>query len=119
MDRATNDNGCDIVFEMSGAPSAVEHSIELLAIGGQLVLVGSAFPQRRVELDAEQIVRKLLRIEGVHNYTPADLDAALQCLKQSDAPFGELVGAEFSLDDVNAAFERALLGKEARVAVRP
>jgi D-arabinose 1-dehydrogenase-like Zn-dependent alcohol dehydrogenase len=91
----------------------------LLAIGGRLVLVGSVFPERRVEFAAEQIVRKLLRIEGVHNYTPLDLDTALRFLERTDAPFGDFVGAEFPLDEVNAAFERALRGMDVRVAVRP
>ncbi|MBP86947.1 MAG: alcohol dehydrogenase [Planctomycetaceae bacterium] len=117
----TSGRGVDLIFEMSGAPFAIEQSIELLRVGGQLVLVGSVFPTRAAQMLPEQIVRKLLRIDGVHNYTPANLTAAIDFLiKASNTyPFESLVDVEFTLEDVNDGVD-ALAAKDAvRAAVRP
>ena len=111
--------GADLIFEMSGAPAAVEQSIDQLRIGGQLILVGAVFPTRAAHVPAEQVVRKLLRIDGVHNYTPADLVTAVEFLERSAGsyPFETLVAGEFPLREVNAAFQVAGSGAAIRVAV--
>lgn len=113
--------GADVVFEMSGSPDAVELGFELLRTGGRMILVGSVFPSRPVQLIPEAIVRKLARIEGIHNYTPNDLCTALRFLEQTHVayPFAELIVGSFSLPDAEAAFRRAIDAGALRVAVRP
>lgn len=120
VDDVTDGRGVDIVFEMSGAPSAIEQSIDLLRIGGQLVLVGSVFTTRSAQLFPEQIVRKLLRIDGLHNYTPADLQAAIEFLHtaSTDFPFASLVEVELPLADINDGID-SLDADTIRAAVRP
>ena len=120
--RSTTDGrGVDLVLEMCGAPSAMELGLELLRIGGRYVLAGSVFPSRPVALHAEKVVRNLLNIQGIHNYTPQDLAAALEFLteSQSEYPFAELVGAQFALMEANAAFRHAIDSGAFRVAVLP
>ena len=72
-------------------------------------------------LPAELVVRRLLRIEGVHNYMPADLLTAVRFLAETHAqcPFAELVAARFPLVDAEAAFQHAITTKAPRVAVLP
>jgi len=115
----TNGRGVDVVFEMSGAPSAVEQSIDLLRIGGQLVLVGSVFPTCPARLLPEQIIRKLLRIDGLHNYTPMDLKAAIEFLNAASTryPFESLVDTGFELDDVNDGIRSLMSSDSIRAAV--
>ena len=93
----------------------------MLRIGGRLVLVGAVFPDRAMDLTAETIVRRLLRIEGVHNYQPQDLRAAIEFLESvpAESPVRNLVDRTFSLDAVNEAFQFALENRPLRVAVRP
>src|SRR5690606_5995955 len=55
--------GVDIVFDMSGAPEAMELGLELLGIGGVAVWVGAVFHSRKTQVDAEQLIRKLLTIK--------------------------------------------------------
>ena len=119
--QATDQRGADVVFEMSGSSDAIEQSVDLLRIGGQLVLVGSVFPARSVCLQPERIVRGLLRIDGVHNYAPADLAAAIKFLDEAQHrfPFAEMVDAQFSLDEVNRAVQHAMQPDVVRVAVNP
>ncbi|MBC8354378.1 MAG: zinc-binding dehydrogenase [Planctomycetes bacterium] len=117
----TDGRGADVAFEMSGSPTAIEESVDLLRIGGQLVLVGSVFPTRATQLFPEQIIRKLLRIDGVHNYTPIDLTVAIEFLSTATTqyPFESLVGAELTLRELNTAIEGILDADHIRIAVRP
>ena len=74
-----------------------------------------------VALDPEAVVRRCLTIVGNHNYRPEDLGAAVAFLDEHGGqfPFADLVHDKFSLPDAEAAFDRAIEGKELRVAVRP
>lgn len=104
---ATAGRGVDIVLEMSGAVSAIEESPSLMCLGGRLVLVGSVFPTRAAELSPEMLVRKLIRVEGVHNYLPSDLAVAMEFLATEGKrfPFETLVELEFALPEINQALE--------------
>lgn len=117
----SNGRGADVVFELSGAVIAIEQSLTQLRTGGQLVLVGSVFPTRAAQLAPELIVRKLLRIDGVHNYTPGDLQSAVAFLARSaaDVPFESLVEAEDILANVDALLQHAMSSGAVRVCVRP
>ncbi len=121
VQQATDGRGVDLALELSGSPEAMEAGLRLLRIGGRYVLVGAVFPTRDVALPAEQVVRRLLRIEGLHNYTPADLQAAVAFLAANHQryPFGELVTGRFTLAEADAAFQHALTTKAPRVAVIP
>ncbi len=114
-------DGVDVVFEMSGANSAIEVSPSLLDIGGRLVLVGSVAPSGNVSFDPEQIVRRLLRVEGIHNYRPSDLAAAVEFLTAHHRrfPFESLVELTFSLDEINEAITCAQDARPCRVAIIP
>ena len=85
------------------------------------MLVGSVFPGAPASLPLESVVRKLLRVEGVHNYTPADLNMAVDFLADHHRayPFAELVSKSFPLEQTSAAFKYALQSRSLRVAVTP
>ena len=63
----------------------------------------------------------MIRITGVYNYAPEDLESALAF--PADAahlyPFEELVAASFPLRDVNAAIAFAETERSPRVALIP
>ncbi|WP_268035359.1 zinc-binding dehydrogenase [Algoriphagus sp. PAP.12] len=113
--------GIDIVIETSGSPEAIEKCIGLLGIGGTIILVGSVFPQRDLAINGEVLVRKILTIKGLHNYTPEDLQTAIEFVStaKNRFPFEKLVGAEFPLDELEKAFELGQEGKHFRVGVKP
>lgn len=118
---ATSGRGVDVALELSGVPAAFETGLPLLRTGGHYVLVGSVFSNRDVALSAELVVRRLLRIEGVHNYTPVDLLMAVRFLAKAHTrhPFAELVAARFPLAEAEAAFRHASATRSPRVAVVP
>ncbi len=111
----------DVIFEMSGQPEAVETGLSAASVGARILLVGSVLPSRDTLFNPETVVRRCLRIAGVHNYAPADLTTAIRFLEQmgQTRPFAELVAASFRLTDVEAAFRYASSERAVRVAVRP
>ncbi|MCE0510111.1 alcohol dehydrogenase catalytic domain-containing protein [Microbacterium sp. KKR3/1] len=97
----------DIVIEASG--HAVHDALEGVAVGGTVVLVGSVFPADPVPFDAESIVRRLVTVAGVHNYTGAELAEAVAFLSGRGRayPFVDAVGAVRDLSDIDAALAEA------------
>ncbi len=110
----------DLVIETSGAPVAMESSFGSLSIGGKAIWVGAVFPQRAVALDAEQVIRRLITIRGLHNYNRQDLITAVEFVERHYAhyPMAELVEQEYSLPDVRAAFQYGVQESPFRVGVK-
>jgi alcohol dehydrogenase len=110
--------GVDIIFELTGSPVAFENAFECVGIGGKIILVGSVFPSAPVGLQMEIVVRKLLSIEGVHNYAHEDLAQALCFLNETRyLPWKSLVGKWLSLSEVDLAFQLAQSPEYYRVGV--
>ena len=117
----TSNRGADLAIDVSGAPTAMEAAPAAVRTGGRVVMVGAVSPTRPISVDAESIVRRLLTIRGLHNYVPEDLVAAIDFLARAagNYPFGELIGTQFELKQVDEAFQEALTGRSLRIAVRP
>ena len=116
----TAGRGADLVLEASGSPEAMEAALKAARIGGRIVFVGAVRPTRPIPLDAEQLVRRVLTLRGLHNYTPDDLTAAVAFLDAArDYPFAEFVSRPFPLNEAEAAFAAAQHGPALRTAVRP
>jgi threonine dehydrogenase-like Zn-dependent dehydrogenase len=72
--RLTGGRGAEVVVEVTGNPAVVSHSLELVARGGQAVLLGST--RGRVEIDPySHIHRQGIRVIGAHE-TVRELDFA-------------------------------------------
>ena len=75
--RAAGGDGLDLLLEMSGPSAAVGACCRLADIGAAVVLVGSVVPSPPVAMGPQQVVRRCLRIHGVHNCAPCDLGTAV------------------------------------------
>ena len=117
----TDSRGFDVAVEVSGSAPALAQGIPSLGIGGVYVLVGTVLPTDAWPIDPEQIVRRMLRIQGVHNYAPVDLKDALHFLEESQDryPFAEAVAARYELSDHASALKRARQSDALRVAFVP
>ena len=118
--KKSENNLFDIILELSGVTSAMEDTLPLLQIGGCAIWVGATHPQPLVKLNAEQIVRNLWTIKGLHNYNADDLKSAVNFMEQNhfNYPFGELIVDQFKLENVNEAFTYALDENPFRVGIQ-
>ena len=92
---------CDVAIELSGAAAAVTAAIDLVDIGGRVVLAGSVAPQGTVPVDPERLVRGLITVVGVHNYEPRHLRRAVEFLSaHPEYPFGSVIAEPVRLDEL-------------------
>jgi len=112
--------GADVLLELTGDPDATERGLAALRTGGTGVLVGATYPSRPLHVEAEDLVRRVLTVRGLHNYTHDDLARAVAFLAahHDDYPFEAVVHDGFALETVEDAFDAAIEGRSARVAVR-
>lgn len=111
--------GIDVAFDMSGSADAMENSLAVLAVGGTAVWIGAVFNTRKVQIDAESVVRRLITIKGLHNYNFEDFVCAVDFIGKNHQvfPFEKVVSKEFSLLETNQAFDYALSHKPLRVGI--
>lgn len=109
-----------VAIDLSGVPETMEGMMGVLGIGGVAVLVGATHPARAIAVSAEQIVRSLHTIRGLHNYNGGDFVAAVEFIERHhrDYPFADLVEVGFELGAVNEAFDRGLNSGAFRIGVR-
>ena len=117
----TGGRGVDLAVEVSGAEAALVNSIDWLGIGGNCLTLGYVFPHADITVDAHKIVTKCLTVRGNHNYHPSALGDALRFVETTRKryPFKELVGEVYPLEEINAAFDRAMQGDLIRVGINP
>jgi putative phosphonate catabolism associated alcohol dehydrogenase len=117
----TEGRGADITLEFSGAASAVSGAITATRTGGTTVIAGITTPGCEIHLDANELVRRMLTIRGLHNYGPEDLVSAVDFLTKTSAsvPFAELTGGEYALENIEHAFEFSSSSPGQRIAVKP
>lgn len=114
------DNPYDIILECSGVKSAMETTLMALGIGGTAVWVGATHPGSKVQIDAEQVIRKLWTIRGLHNYNQTDFIHAVTFMEKyhSSFPFESLIHPGFTLNQVNEAFDYAVTENPFRVGLK-
>jgi putative phosphonate catabolism associated alcohol dehydrogenase len=113
--------GADAVIEVCGDASVIPAGIEMLRTGGRYAIGGLVSPDAFVRIDANQILRKLLTIRGVHNYHPRHLIEALDFVhaNRKRFPFHSLVDGKYRLEDVGKAMQDAADRKVLRAAIVP
>ena len=117
----TNGRGADVTLEFSGSAAAVSGAFAVTRTGGVSVIAGTTTPGGKVEIDPNELVRRMLTIHGLHNYAPDDLVTALDFLSDSKDvfPFELLHGESFTLSDIEAAFASSSDRPGLRTAVIP
>lgn len=114
-------DGCNLVLEFTGDPDVTRQGLDLLGVGGTMVLVGAVFPTAAVPIDPETVIRRMLTITGVHNYAPEDLQKAIEFLARTESryPFAALVEGQYPLEAVMDALDYALEHRPFRVGIVP
>ncbi|MFC6836637.1 NAD(P)-dependent alcohol dehydrogenase [Halomarina ordinaria] len=101
----TDGLGVDVVVEASGAPSAIEGTLDCVRRGGRVVLVGLA-SESTASLDTLALVDDEIDVRGSFRYRDT-YPAAVSLLADGSVDVAGLVDFEASLADLGSAFERA------------
>lgn len=120
-DPACIGRGADVVIEVCGDPAVLSSGLDMLRVGGRYVLAGLVSPGARVDFDANQLVRKLITMIGVHNYHPRHLVQALDFVvaQRTRYPFADLVDGRYALTDIDRAMADAAAYRVLRAAIIP
>lgn len=114
-------HGADIAMEFSGSNAAFETGLRVLRTGGHFLLAGAVFPAGKVAVEPEQIIRRMLTIQGLHNYAPVDLQSAVAFLedefKFSPQLWAGLTGQTFELTEIDSAFAWAAKNPGVRAVI--
>lgn len=118
----TDGRMADLVIEASsGGPETIGSAVRLARKRGTIVFAGEK--HRRIpEFDADAIVSRVLRIQGVRGHSYAAVEQAIALIASHRFPLDAMCTDQFGLDEVDQAIRR--LGGEAghgaiHVAVLP
>ena len=110
--------GPDKVFETTGVKSVIESAYELTHADGTIVLVG--VPNEKVTIYTLPIhFNKILTGSHGGDARPQiDIPRIIKLVKAGRISFDGIITDEFSLDDINPAFDLVRSGKAGRVLLR-
>ncbi|MEN5276725.1 NAD(P)-dependent alcohol dehydrogenase [Brucella sp. TWI432] len=105
----TDSWGCDLVFECSGAASAILNMASLARPGGAIVLVG--MPVDPVPVDIVGLQARELRLETVFRYANV-YDRAIALIASGKVDLKPLITATLPFEDSIRGFDRAVEARE-------
>ena len=107
--------GCDLVFECSGAASAILNIATLARPGGAIVLVG--MPVDPVPVDIVGLQARELRVETVFRYANV-YDRAIALIASGKVDLKPLISATLPFEDSILGFDRAVEARETDVKLQ-
>jgi threonine 3-dehydrogenase len=124
---ATGGEGVDVLFEMSGAPAAIETGFALLKPGGEAALLG--LTSKRIEFDLDDnIIFKGATVYGIvgrrlfdaaRGTEPATWLEMRRLIQSGAVDLAPVVTHRFGLDDYGKAFELMASGECGKVVMFP
>lgn len=119
--RELTDGGADYVMELVGLAGVVPEGIEMLASGGEYLMVGCINQRQRVELSPATLVHGGKTVRGLMWYRPESLRQALAFLSDyaDKYPFRRVLSHRYALRDIDQAFRDQDSGKVQRAALLP
>ena len=107
-------DGVDVVFEASGAPSAIPEGLGLVRTLGRYIVPGQYSLSGPVAINPETITFKALTVVGSSQYALADIKAYLSFLKKHPRlhrPFADCITNKYCVEDAVRACAEASAGK--------
>ena len=116
---ATEGEGVDVLFEMSGAPAAIETGFAMLKPGGVAALLG--LPGKKIEFDFDDnIIFKGATVYGIVGRRISQTWLEMRGLIRSGAvDLSQIVTHRFAFDDYEKAFELMASGLCGKVVMFP
>lgn len=109
----------DVIIDAVGSSEYISALISNLDIGGTFILLGSTHPVPDVKVNPTDITKKMLRVIGLHNYTPADLADAINIFSANFSLLEPLFPffIKYPLKDLNNAIDTNFRDKPLRICL--
>jgi 2-desacetyl-2-hydroxyethyl bacteriochlorophyllide A dehydrogenase len=112
----TRGMGADVVFDVATATATVPTAIDLVRVGGRILLAGLKHFAEIPGLVTDHIVMKSLQLFGGAGFTPASMEAAVALIEAGGVRTDVVAGEVFDLDhidDAMALLTRSVPGHDA------
>lgn len=110
VNEQTGGAGADVVFEVTGAPPAVELMTKLPRVRGRMVMV--AIHGQPAPVDLFKFFWRELRLIGARVYEPEDFERAIELAAARELPLDRLITKVVPLDGLAGAFREMEAGGE-------
>ena len=118
----TENRGADLVAECAGVPEAVTQGLDMLRIGGTLIVAGNYIDMGSTPVNPQkQILSKNARIIGVSGQTASSYAGSLRLIKKFSRtiPIETLVTQKFSIEEAERALLTAISMESMEVVIAP
>lgn len=115
----TQGKGADVVVEATGNPEAVSQGMEILGVGGLLLMGGSGFAGKEISFKPWNVVREEKQLKGLQGFTWADYLLALQLYSQKKMKVKPLITHSMKLEEINKAYQIAKKRESIKIVLHP
>ena len=118
----TDNHGADLVAECAGVPDAVTQGLDMLRIGGTLVVAGNYVDIGSTQVNPQrQILSKNARIIGIGGQTASSYAASLRLIKRflRTLPIEMIVTHKFRIEEAERAMLTAISMESMEVVIVP
>jgi Zn-dependent alcohol dehydrogenase len=117
----TDGQGADAVLELVGSAAVVPEGLEMLASGGDYLMIGNINQRQRCEIRPADLVHGGKTVHGLMWYRPASLLKALTLLstRAERYPFYRILSHHYPLRAITEAFHDQDAGRVQRAALLP
>ncbi|MGQ9723444.1 MAG: zinc-dependent alcohol dehydrogenase [Candidatus Jordarchaeum sp.] len=115
--KLTDGMGADITIEVTGVNLALGQAFDALRKGGKLLLVGTH--SKNYDLWSLAVMYREMTIIGTFAHVPTEAEQFVNLVESGRIKLEALISHEFSLDQVNKAFELFIARKTNKVILYP
>jgi len=118
----TQNRGADLVAECAGDPDAVSQGLDMLRVGGTLIVTGNYIDMGPTSINPQkQILSKSARIIGVNGQTAASYAASLRLVKRfrQTIPIEKMLTHKFKIDEAELGLKTAIGMESMEVGFAP
>jgi 2-desacetyl-2-hydroxyethyl bacteriochlorophyllide A dehydrogenase len=115
INKWTDGAGADVVFEVSGAASAVLQATDIAKVRGRIVIVAIHPTPRNVNL--HRVFMRELTIVGVRVYERIDFELAVEYVSLGKIPCSQLISKVVPISEISEAFATLEAGQAMKILI--
>ncbi len=115
----TDGRGADLVVLTAGNPNVYSESIHWVRDGGVISVFAGLGPKEPLQFEANELYHREIMVYSSYSAAPADLEEALELLKNGSINVDVLHAKTFSLDNLSNAIEGIISQQILKAVVHP